>query len=167
MTDSSFLEWCKKILWGRVVMERNSTRIFFYYTVSGTHWKAMMEIFIRKEVLTNQRSERCFSHMKKKNNNNKNDTSNQKPQRCVSFAPKFLPFIGACSLQRPRFPSCFAGIQRVKAIKWSRQINNEREKTERDVSLYSVLYLFVLFIGAKFICFCLYSKQSFYLKSHF
>ena len=25
----------------------------------------------------------------------KNDTSNQKPQRCVSFAPKFPPFIAA------------------------------------------------------------------------
>ena len=25
----------------------------------------------------------------------KNNTSNQKPQRCVSFAPKFPPFIGA------------------------------------------------------------------------
>ena len=27
----------------------------------------------------------------------KNDTSNQKPQRCASFAPKFPPFIAACS----------------------------------------------------------------------
>ena len=27
----------------------------------------------------------------------KNDTSNQKPQRCVSFAPKIPPFIAACS----------------------------------------------------------------------
>ena len=27
----------------------------------------------------------------------KNDTSNQKPQRCVSFAPKFPPFIAAGS----------------------------------------------------------------------
>ena len=34
----------------------------------------------------------------------KNDTSNQS-QRCVSFAPKFPPFIGTCSLQRPRFAS--------------------------------------------------------------
>ena len=31
----------------------------------------------------------------------KNDTSNQKPQRSVSFAPKFPPFKGSCSLQRP------------------------------------------------------------------
>ena len=27
----------------------------------------------------------------------KNYTSNHKPQRCVSFAPKFTPFISACS----------------------------------------------------------------------
>ena len=27
----------------------------------------------------------------------KNDTSNQKPQRCVSFPPKLPPFIAACS----------------------------------------------------------------------
>ena len=27
----------------------------------------------------------------------KNDTSNQKPQRCVGFAPKFPPLIAACS----------------------------------------------------------------------
>ena len=27
----------------------------------------------------------------------KNDKSNQKPQRCVSLAPKFPPFIAACS----------------------------------------------------------------------
>ena len=34
----------------------------------------------------------------------KNDTSNQKSQRSVSLAPKFPPFIGACSLQRPQIP---------------------------------------------------------------
>ena len=35
----------------------------------------------------------------------KNDTPNQKSQRCVSFAQKFPPLIGTCSLQRPRFAS--------------------------------------------------------------
>ena len=29
----------------------------------------------------------------------RNDAFDQKPQRCVSFAPKFPPFIGACGLQ--------------------------------------------------------------------
>ena len=30
----------------------------------------------------------------------RNDASDKKPQRCVSFAPQFPPFIGACGLQR-------------------------------------------------------------------
>ena len=44
----------------------------------------------------------------------KNDMSNQRSQWCVSFAPKFLPFIGAWSLQRPLFWSCLTDIQREK-----------------------------------------------------
>ena len=122
-------------MWDRVVKERNSTCIFFYYTVSGppctvyTYWDIVTEniwqIFIRKWALTNQRSERCFSHVKKKEKSNhnreqcffkgeKNGMSNQKPQRCVSFAPEFLLFISACSLQCPRFASCFAKTFNVK-----------------------------------------------------
>ena len=58
-------------------------------------------IFTReKNNTSNQNRERCFLKCEK------NDTSNQKWQRCVSFAPKFPPFIGACSLQR----QCFADI---------------------------------------------------------
>ena len=49
----------------------------------------------KKNYTSSKNSERCFFMCKK------NDTSNQKPQRSVSFAPKFLPFKGACSLQRP------------------------------------------------------------------
>ena len=30
----------------------------------------------------------------------RNDAFDKKPQRCVRFAPKFPPFIGACGLQR-------------------------------------------------------------------
>ena len=33
----------------------------------------------------------------------KNDTSNRKPQRCVNFAPKFLPFIAASSASSHTF----------------------------------------------------------------
>ena len=40
---------------------------------------------------SNQNRKRCFFTCEK------NDTSNQKPQRCASFAPKFPPFIAACS----------------------------------------------------------------------
>ena len=46
----------------------------------------------------------------------KNDTCNQSPQRCVSFAPNFPPFIGACTLQRPRFVSC------SRKLDWNRVV---------------------------------------------
>ena len=59
-----------------------------------------------KWVLANQRSELWFSHVKKMIRPIRianevfymweNDTSNQKPQRCVSCAPKFPPFLAAC-----------------------------------------------------------------------
>jgi len=62
--------------------------------------------FFRKWVLANQRGERCFVTC------DKNDTPNQKPQTYVCFEPKFLSFIGACSLQR----SPFADIQRENTI---------------------------------------------------
>ena len=77
----------------------------------------------RKWVLANQSSGRRFSHLKKKKgqkNKNKNKQKTIRPiriaydyflrvsemmrlirsQRCVSFALKFPPFIGACGLQR-------------------------------------------------------------------
>ena len=41
--------------------------------------------------MSNHNREPCFFTCEK------NDTSNQKPQRCVSFAPKFPPFIVAYS----------------------------------------------------------------------
>ena len=52
-----------------------------------------------KNDTSNQNRERCFFACYKI------DTSNQNSQRSVSCAPKFLPFIGACSFQRPRFAS--------------------------------------------------------------
>ena len=67
------------------------------------------KIFSPKRVLANQRSERCFSQVRKivrpirvANNvfshvKKKNGTSNQKPQRCLGFASKCLP-LGACSV---------------------------------------------------------------------
>ena len=60
-------------------------------------------VFTReKNDTSNQNRERCFFTCEK------NDTSNQKPQRGVSFAPKFPPFIAACSaahIQREKFYS--------------------------------------------------------------
>ena len=52
-----------------------------------------------KNDTSNQNREKCFFTCEK------SDTSNQNSQRSVSCAPKFLPFIGACSFQRPRFVS--------------------------------------------------------------
>ena len=40
----------------------------------------------KKKDTTNQKRERYFFMCER------NDTSNEKPKRCVSFAPKFLPF---------------------------------------------------------------------------
>ena len=87
------------------------------YILRYSHREAMSQSFKRKRVLANQRSERYFSYVKKNDSSNqnrvrwfftyeKNDVSNQRPQWCVSFAPKFLPFMGAWSLQRPLFWSC-------------------------------------------------------------
>ena len=49
----------------------------------------------------------------------KNDTSNQKPQRCVSFAPKFPPFIAACTAASHTFneKSFTQGVFLAKKVK--------------------------------------------------
>ena len=64
----------------------------------------------------------------------KNDTSDQKPQRCVSFGPKFPPLqaLVACNLQRPRFkfPICLADIQREKSTKQSFSLSFSRKKVK-------------------------------------
>ena len=65
----------------------------------------------------------------------------KKPQKCASFAPKFRPFIGACSLQRPRFASCFADIQRIKT---SSSFCFWKWKTSRKLELDCMEYFFRL-----------------------
>ena len=57
----------------------------------------------------------------------KNDTSNQKPQRCVSFAPKFPPFIAAGSAASHTFNEksstqrvCLAKkVKNISEIEWN------------------------------------------------
>ena len=69
---------------------------FIIYILRYTHRKAP---FIRTWVL-------AIQYVRKKN-----DTSNQIPRRrCVSLAPKFPPFFGACRLQRTRYANCFSQI---------------------------------------------------------
>ena len=58
---------------------------------SSQSWERTLFFTLEKNDTSNQNRERFFFTYEK------NDTSNQKSQRCVSFAPKFLPFIGACS----------------------------------------------------------------------
>ena len=54
-------------------------------------------MYIIKNDTSNHNRERCFFTCEK------NDTSNQKPQMRVSFAPKFPPFIAARSSARHTF----------------------------------------------------------------
>ena len=56
-------------------------------------------VVFHTEISSSQSEERMMFFTRENN-----DTSNQKPKRCVGFAPKFpafCPFVGACSLQRP------------------------------------------------------------------
>ena len=55
---------------------------------------------IKNNDTSNQNRERCFF------TSEKNDTSHQKPQRRVGFAPKFPPFLRQCCLQCPRLIIC-------------------------------------------------------------
>ena len=72
-------------------------------------------VFTReKNDTSNQNRERCFFTCEK------NDTSNQKPQRCASFAPKFPPFIAACSAASHTFineKSFTQGVFLAKKVK--------------------------------------------------
>ena len=64
----------------------------FRTQISSSQSEERTMVFTREKYDTsNQNRERCFFTCEK------NDTSNQKPQKCASFAPKFPPFIAACS----------------------------------------------------------------------
>ena len=73
----------------------NSYVVNFRTQISYSQSEERTMVFTReKNDTSNQNRERCFFTCEK------NDTSNQKPQRCRSFAPKFPPFIAACSAGR-------------------------------------------------------------------
>ena len=81
-------------------------------------------VFTReKNDTSNQNGERCFFTCEK------NDTSNQ-PQRCVSCAPKFPPFLAACwaplrtHSSRKVFLKEFFSLKKWKTFqKWSRIVS--------------------------------------------
>ena len=73
-----------------------------------------------KNDTSNQNRQRCFFTCEK------NDASNQKPQWCVSFAPKFPPFLAACwaplrtHSRRKVFLKSFFSLKKWKTFqKWS------------------------------------------------
>ena len=137
-------------------------------------------VFTReKNDTSNQNGEWCFFTCEK------NDTSNQKPQRCTSFAPKFPPFLAACSAASHTFNEK-SFIQRVFLAKkkrrtfrkWSgivsfvsmsikktvesRCNNSGKGKTERDVSFCCA---FCRSYFAFYLSLSLYWNGPFYLNS--
>ena len=99
---------CTCILSGSISVRLEFMEWFIIYILRNTRQKAMSLIF-RTQLSSSQSEERTMVFTREKtdtSNQNrercfftreKNDTSNQKSQRCVSFAPKFPPFIAACS----------------------------------------------------------------------
>ena len=81
-----------------------SGQCFIIYILRYTRWKAVLYNF-HTQVSSNQSEERTMFITCEKS-----DTSNQKLKRCVSFVPKFSPFVGVSSLQCPCIFNCFADI---------------------------------------------------------
>ena len=130
-------------------MEYHWYIILIIYILINTHQKAMSSIFVSNLVLANHWSERWFLI-------DKNDTSNQKPQRCVSFDQNFRLLLQLAA------PLCthstrkvllkeFFSLKKLKTFrKWSgilsfvsllikktvesRRNNSGKGKTERDAS---------------------------------
>ena len=115
-------------------------------------------VFTRaKKNTSNQNREGCFLRW------GKNVTSNQKPQRCVSFVPKFSPFLAGCSNASHEFNEksfsrrvfffqkvkkkfgnwcgivSFVSLSLKKNVEGGRS-NSGRGKTEQDVSLCCAFY---------------------------
>jgi len=69
-----------------------SFEVIFYYIHTEKYSPKSYVVNFRTQISSSQSEERTMVFTREKN-----DTSNQKPQRCASFAPKFPPFIAACS----------------------------------------------------------------------
>ena len=73
------------------VSNKNNT---VYYIHTEKYSPKSYVVNFRTQISCSQSEERTMVFTREKN-----DTSNQKPQRCASFAPKFPPFITACNLR--------------------------------------------------------------------
>ena len=147
----------------------------FRTQISSSPSEERTMVFTReKNNTSNQNRERCFFTWEK------NDTFNQKPQRWASFAPKFPPFIAACSAagthsMRKVLLKEFFSLKKWKTFrKWSgivsfaslsikktvenRRNDSGRGKTERDVSLLWCYFAFHLSLS-------IYWNRPFYLNS--
>ena len=149
---------------------------FIIYILKYTHRKAPSKVFRRTWVLANQNREQGFFVRAKKN-----DTSNQIPQKCVDFAPKFPPFLalvdcsGLAEIQRES-SFCETKIEWIfslenlkqnlenlramvsyisnstrKTVKSRENMQQQKWKTKGDVRPKFYLY-------RNFICFCLCSE---------
>ena len=105
-----------------------SGQCFIIYILRYTRWKAVLYNF-HTQVSSNQSEERTmFITWEKSDTSNqnyescfftlKNDISNQKLKRCVSFVQKFPPFVGVSSLQCPCIFNCFADINFSEKRPW-------------------------------------------------
>ena len=87
-----FLSDVSGLLSSRNFATEATSRNDFYYTHTEKYSPKSYVVNFRTQISSSQSEERTMVFTREKN-----DTSNQKPQRCVSFAPKFPPFIAACS----------------------------------------------------------------------
>ena len=78
--------------WGPPPPCKQALNIYIYYIHTEKYSLKSYVVNFRTQISSSQSEERTMVFTREKN-----DTSNQKPQRCVSFAPKFPPFIAACS----------------------------------------------------------------------
>ena len=99
-----------------IITKLPESDLFNFYTQIRSSQSEERAVFITGEKIdmSNQNCDNItfsrfqFLHVRKI------DTSNQKPQRCMSFEPKFPS--GTCCLQRPRFASCFTDIRGERTI---------------------------------------------------
>ena len=93
-----------------------SNVVNFHTEMSSSQLEERTIVFTSaKKDTFNQNREGCFLRW------GKNVTSNQKPQRCVSFAPKIPPFLAGCSdafhkFKEKSFSRTVFFFQKVKKI---------------------------------------------------
>ena len=134
--DNSCVKLCWKMYWSQDVLSpvgySQTKDVFIMYS---TYWEILTKKLCHKFAYANEfepirGAKMVFTYEKKKDTSNKNrndvfftceknDTSNKKPQRCVSLVPKFLPFIGACSFADMQWEKFFS-----KSASWKFEWNS-------------------------------------------